>query len=195
MKIIDTRGQICPMPIIMVKSAINEMGNLREMLVYTDNEIAKNNLLSFFKDNNLSAEFSQVDDYWVISVGNSDVIKSLPKIKKHTSNYVIVAKNDKMGFGNDELGEILIKGFFSAICELENLPSKIIFYNAGVLLTKNSSVVLSSLKKLVEKQVEIYICGACVDFYGIKGDIGVGNITNMMNICEMLSVTDKVIYP
>ena len=196
MKIIDTRGHLCPMPLIMVKSAINEMSEVSDMQVLTDNEIAKNNLLSFFKDNNYLADFTQIDDHWVIGVGKSEIKMPLPKtIKKESSNYVVVVKNNKMGFGNDDLGEILIKGFFSAICEIEKLPSKIIFYNSGVLLTQHSSMLISNLKKLSEQQVEIYICGACVDFFNIKENIGVGNITNMLNICEMLAKAEKIIYP
>ena len=198
MKTIDTRGHLCPMPIIMVKSAINQMETIDDLHVLTDNEISKKNLLSFFNDNNHPATAQQIEDYWVITVGKSSnlaQLKPLMNLKKQDSDYIVVLKNNKMGFGNDDLGEILIKGFFNSLCEIETPPAKLIFYNAGVLLTQKTSVILPSLQKISEKQVEIFICGACVDFYKIKEEIGIGNITNMLNICEMLSKTTKVIYP
>jgi selenium metabolism protein YedF len=208
MKIIDTRGHLCPMPIIMVKSAIKEMGGIYAMSILTDNEISRDNLQSFFIDNQALPICEKHGDYWTITVGESetsdavissstaDMIPSSPDVSSVKSqSYVIAVKSDKMGIGNDELGAILVSGFFSVIDAMETLPTTIIFYNGGVLLTQKSSPVISSLVSLSERNVDIVICGACVDFYGIKDEIAIGRISNMYNITETLAGCDKVIYP
>jgi len=211
MKIVDARGHLCPKPIIMLKSAMTELSEPTDMQVLTDNEISKNNLLAFFRDNHISTKWEQLDGYWAITatavqkiVGATtppEIISPAsqttvnPLNVPHTSDYTIVLKNNKMGLGNDELGEILLKGFFNALAEVENQPKRMIFYNSGATLVTKSSPFADSLKKLNEKGVDIIICGACVDFFGIKDEIAVGTISNMYAICELLAKTDKVIYP
>jgi len=35
--------------------------------------------------------------------------------------------------------------------------------------------------------VEVLSCGTCLDYYGLKGELAVGGITNMYAIAEKLS--------
>jgi len=215
MKTVDARGHLCPIPIIMLKSAMSELTEPTDMQVLTDNEISKNNLLAFFRDNHVTATWEQKDGYWIINATTVNKITvdtvaqetiSVPNVAPtqppsihqkapQTKDYTIVMKNNKMGLGNDDLGEILLKGFFNAISEVADLPKRIIFYNNGALLVTKNSPFIESIIKLHEKGVDIIICGACVDFFGIKNDIAVGTISNMYTICELLSKTEKVIYP
>ena len=110
-------------------------------------------------------------------------------------NHVILVKNDKMGFGDDDLGQILIQGFINKIAEVSPLPDKIIFYNNGVSLTLKDSPVLDSLQALRNAGVQILICGTCVDFFNITENIGCGDISNMHDITVSLTNASHIITP
>jgi len=207
MKLLDTRGHLCPMPIIMLKQYLKENGQ-HGFKIFTDNEISKNNLLSFLQDNKYQIALEKVDDYWIIGVNVSDDghDSTTPYSSNLEGNYnkkptislyggqVFVINSNKMGEGNEELGEMLIKGFFNALTEMDNYPDKIIFYNSGALLCVDSSPIIKSLRKLIEQGVDVLICGACVDFYQLKEQISLGTITNMYTICEIFTKCEKVVY-
>ena len=53
------------------------------------------------------------------------------------------------------------------------------------MVTKDS-VHLEAIKKLAEAGVEIGACGICLDFYGLKDQVGVGSITNMYAITDAI---------
>ena len=195
MNTIDTRGQLCPMPIIMLKKHLNENKD-KEFTILTDNDISRINLLSFMKDNGLNPVFEQIDDYWMIYTDtNQDIRVIEPQKSQAQKNHCIVIKSNKMGEGDAELGELLMKGYLNAMSEIDKIPETIIFYNSGVHLCAESSAVNSSLNKLLSKGANIFICGACVDFYQLKDKISIGTITNMYTICEILNHCEKVVYP
>ena len=52
MKIVDTKGQLCPAPMIATKRALNEVPSGETFIVQTDNQTSFNNLSRFLKDNN-----------------------------------------------------------------------------------------------------------------------------------------------
>ena len=108
---------------------------------------------------------------------------------------VINISSNKMGAGDDDLGDILMQSFINTLIQLVPLPSTIILYNAGVLLCTKDSPVLDSLNALETKGVNILLCGTCVDFYNIKDNIAAGKISNMYTIVETLNNSDKIINP
>ena len=69
---------------------------------------------------------------------------------KLDSGEVLAIASNKMGHGDDKLGEILIKSFIHVLTESEKVPGTIVFYNSGVLLAENDSACLDDLK-LLEK--------------------------------------------
>lgn len=105
----------------------------------------------------------------------------------------ILFASDKIGRGNEELGEILTRAIIYSFIEVEPKPKTIIFMNSGVKLVTQSSEVLEDLKKLVELGVEILVCGTCLDFFGLKDKIAVGEISNAYTIAETLLGTGKVV--
>jgi len=100
-----------------------------------------------------------------------------------------------MGEGSQELGRLLLQGFVNAIGEVEPKPSTIVMYNDGVKLAAVGSPVLEGLRALEQGGVEVLVCGTCVEYYGIKGNIGVGTISNMFAILERLSRAGHVVQP
>lgn len=108
---------------------------------------------------------------------------------------VVVLSSDKMGEGEEKLGKILIKGFVYALTQLEQLPSAVLFYNSGAFLSCEDSPVLEDLKLLEEEGVEICTCGTCLDFYGLKEKLAVGNVVNMYQIVQTQVQADLILKP
>ena len=88
-----------------------------------------------------------------------------------------------------------MKTFIYTLTEQEVLPQRIIFYNGGVQLLTEGSEVLEDLQKLAAEGVEIYGCGACLNFYGLTENVKVGEITNMFSIVEMMRKAYRIVKP
>lgn len=196
MKTIDALGQACPMPVILTRRALKE--NLQEdILVQVDNEIATQNLKKmadhFHVQTNITKRSESLYEVHLSSAkeatGEKDSIASHPaaaaKITNEESGYVVLLHSDRIGEGNEELGRTLMKSFLFSLTEQEELPQKVLFYNSAAYLAAEGSAVLEDLKALEEQGVEILTCGLCVEFYGLKGKIAVGEITNMYRIVEI----------
>jgi selenium metabolism protein YedF len=100
-----------------------------------------------------------------------------------------------MGRGSEELGRLLIQACINALPELDAGPEVLILYNSAIELAAEGSAVLGSLRTLADRGVRIYVCGTCVDYFGMKEKIRVGLISNMYEILELLSGASKIIYP
>jgi peroxiredoxin family protein len=55
------------------------------------------------------------------------------------------------------------------------------------------SEVLDDLEKLIQNGVNIMACGTCLDFFGLKDKIKVGEISNAYTISETLLEAAKVV--
>jgi selenium metabolism protein YedF len=204
MKIIDTRGTLCPIPIIMAKKALRESSPDEKLNILTDNQTSFENLMTFFRENNIQAQPTKEKDYFsiIISVsGFQPQSSSSNNLKLETRNLklltgtVIVIKSKMMGDGDELLGIMLMEAYINTLNESDTYPETIIFYNQGVHLVADDSKVIKSLKALEEKGVKIISCGTCIDYYELKDKISTGTITNMLTISETLLKAQKVIYP
>ena len=113
----------------------------------------------------------------------------------YKKNYVVAVSSDKMGEGSEELGKVLIKAFFFALTQQDELPGTIIFYNGGVKLSTEGSPVLEDLKNLAAQGVEVISCGTCLNFYQLSEKLAVGEVSNMYDIVEHLRKADVVVKP
>lgn len=108
---------------------------------------------------------------------------------------VVAISSDKMGQGDDALGEILMKGFLYALTGLPVPPTAVLLYNGGARLSVEGSGALPDLRRLENLGTEILTCGTCLNFYGLTDKLSVGKITDMYTICEKLTEADKVVRP
>jgi selenium metabolism protein YedF len=111
------------------------------------------------------------------------------------ANVVVLLSSDVFGTGEDELGRILMRAFVKTLGELEPLPTKILFANAGVRLTTKGSNLIDDLRELESAGVEILSCGTCLDYFGLVDALEVGAKTNMYEIVSALAEADRVIRP
>jgi selenium metabolism protein YedF len=199
-KTVDARGQLCPKPLILTKKALNERTADEPLAVLIDNATARQNVERFLTDNSIAFETEEREGAFTVRVTGSAQPLTHPDAESYCAPpaarpHVVCIKNDRMGFGDDALGEVLIKAFVNTIVEVEPLPSAIVFYNAGIHLALEGSAVLDALKQLEAKGVRILVCGTCADFYQVKESVRVGIISNMYDISETLVGAGHVVYP
>lgn len=201
-KIVDVCGKACPIPVVEATHALAALQGAGSIKVYVDNDTAVQNLQRLAKQKQAACSVSKAPE------GHSIVTLTLDGAPAAAAagdtivcqpcgggDYVIAVDTDTMGRGSEELGGTLMKGFLFAVTQLENLPSKILFYNGGAKLTVEGSASLDDLKHLVEQGVEILTCGTCLNYYGLTDQLAVGSVTNMYSIVEALTEAGKVIKP
>lgn len=190
MEIIDAKGLACPKPVVMAKKALSEH---KKFLVIVDNKTAAENLAKLGKKMNadISVVEESASEFKVKFTRNSaaeteggeNTAATDASLKQKT--YFI--SSDTMGSGDKELGKILIKGFISTLKELKPLPKKIIFVNSGVKAAILETDLVKNLKELEDLGVEILICGTCIDYFDLKDQLQVGQVSNMYEIADSLN--------
>lgn len=195
---IDAIGKACPLPVIETKKALKEHEAVETVV---DNEIATQNLKKMADQLGYIYQMEPVDDNYrvKISKGNGEAAdipepEEMPEIVT-TEDYIVVVDTNVMGRGSDELGKNLLKMFIYSLTEQDVLPKQIIFYNGGVSLVTEGSDSLEDLQALADQDVEIYACGACLNFFELTEKVAIGEITNMYRIVEMMRQAPKVVKP
>lgn len=189
---IDARGLGCPTPVIKTKKALDAIAS-GNVLTIVDNDIAKDNITKLVKS--LHCDFHVIEDQGEFYIDITKKTEADIQIKDTDSLFdsAILVGSNRLGEGDADLGDILIKGYFYTLSEMDTCPKVIIFLNSGVKLTVTDSKVLKDLKMLESKGVEVISCGTCLDFYGLTSRLEVGGISNMYTIVEHLNNCKKVI--
>lgn len=191
MRKIDARGVKCPQPVIMTKKALEEIEE-GQIISIVDNITAKENVSRLASSMNLEYAIDEKDGCYYISINKIKDNKN-ENMNNEADNIVIVITSNKLGSGDKELGEVLMKSYTYALTEVSPVPKTIIFLNSGVKLTTEGSAVLDNIEKLQQAGVEIISCGTCLDFYGLKEKLMVGIVGNMYSIVEKMHNATKVI--
>lgn len=117
---------------------------------------------------------------------------SAPAVGNCTDAVIIITSN-RIGNGSKKLGHTLMRGFLYALSQMERPPKSVIFMNSGVRLTSRASDSLEDLMDLATRGTEILSCGTCLDFYGIREDLAVGNVITMYKIAQRLADGEKIV--
>jgi len=100
-----------------------------------------------------------------------------------------------MGTGDDELGALLMRSFLKTQSQLERKPDAVLFYNDGVKLCCEGSVLLDDLRALEAAGVEIIACGTCLNFFDLADQLRVGRVTDMLEIASRLADAGTIVRP
>jgi selenium metabolism protein YedF len=204
MRIVDTKGQLCPAPLIATKRALKETKEGDSFIVLTDNQTSFNNVSRYLKDNNTPFQVSESGGIWSITITKTTGEATLTNAEDYCSpsiahfqkgNFIIVVSSDKMGEGDDDLGHLLMTNFIKAIKDLDKLPGKMVFYNKGVTLVTNDSPLIEHLRDLEKMGVELLLCGTCVNHYSLSDKVGAGTLSNMYSIAEVMASAGSIIKP
>ena len=199
-KIIDATGKACPMPVIMAKKEIE--ANHDSFIITVDNAIAVENLKKLAVSQSYDAvvsgsgerfEVRFITDGREIPETEMIVLPNSSAAIRGTGKWVVFMGKDYIGEGGYELGSALVKMFFYTLSQADDVPESILFMNSGVKLPTLDEQVVSHLQALEDRGVKILVCGTFLDYYKLKGDLKLGEISNMYDITEKMFAASKVI--
>ena len=191
MKELDLRNKSCPIPLVETRKFINNNKNT-DFKIILDNEISFLTINKYLENNKINYSSNKSDELYIFEVifdGN----EKLSHEKFEVNNFSILIMSDLFGEGDEELSRVLMKSYFYALDESITLPSNIIFINSGVKLLTENYDVIKHIESLKNRGVSILACGICTDYYKLKDNIKVAEITNMYSIIEILNNSDSVI--
>lgn len=196
MSIVDCRGLACPQPVMTTKKALDQLQE-GELLVLVDNAVSCNNVERFAQSQGCSVEVEERGENFSLRIRKGKVRQEteLPQEKEKARKVIVYINSHLMGNGDEALGAFLMKAFLKTLLDLETKPNRLVLVNSGVQLGSEESKVLDTLIALSEKGVEILSCGTCLDFYGLKGRLKVGVVSNMYEIIQSMVEADRVIRP
>ncbi|HEC1759141.1 TPA: sulfurtransferase-like selenium metabolism protein YedF [Campylobacter lari] len=188
---IDCRDLACPRPVIETKKALEELKENENLEILLNSQASKENVMRFLKSLNLEFSVKDLDDESIISIVKDGNIAQTQE--KNLQEYnVLFLKSDKVGEG--ELGKNLMLGFLKTLKDLPNKPVKILCVNDSVLMnTDCSHMAFEAMKELENLGVEIYSCGACLEFFGKSKELKIGKIGNAYEILNELFGKAKII--
>ena len=194
-KVIDAKGKACPMPVIMAKKEI-DLGT-KFFSIEVDNKIAVENLKKLANSQGFEIKIEENKDIYSVyfSNGCEECQEVLNKIqgKNSLGNWCIFVGKDIIGSGAEELGKSLMKMFFYTLSEDDDLPKAVLFMNDGVKVPTLNDQAIEHLKVLVQKGVNVLVCGACLNYYNLENELKVGSVSNMYDIVGIMKSTSKVI--
>jgi len=202
MKEYDVRDLACPGPVLKLRGLLDE--DEREIQFHVADELCRSNVTRFAASRNLGTEVEAQDDGTFVvrfSVADDaslgpDAQPSAEVVAGTTSGPTLVQVTaDTMGTGDDDLGALLMRSFIKTLPELDSVPNAIIFYNSGVKLCCEESLLLDDIRALEASGIEIIACGTCLNYYEIADKLAVGRGTDMLEIAGRLAAAGRVIRP
>lgn len=201
METLDAFGLQCPKPLMMAKARLDE--GVEEIAVKVDNETAVKNLSRLAERMGRTYMVDAIDGGWLVSFGKVQE-GAVPTAQSNTvpasscsssgCGYAVFVGKDFVGDGSIELGQSLMKMALYTLAESGDAPVSLLFMNSGVkLVAPGEEQVVESVKKLIEQGTEVLVCGTCLDYYGLKEQLSVGEVSNMYDILGRMREAAKVI--
>ena len=188
---VDARGLPCPRPVIDTKKALEEIEE-GTITVLVNSAESRENVRRFAQSQGCEVEVIEKDGAFHLNIVKGQPTQGAQAMTR-TSNDVIFIGSDTLGTGDERLGEILMKAFLNTLWDSDPKPAKILFMNSGIRLTTEGSEVLETLQLLEKEGVELLSCGTCLEYYQLKDELRVGQVTNMYDTVNSLLAADKVI--
>ncbi len=183
---IDMRNKACPAPVVETKRALDKSDDT--ICTIVDNKIAVENITKMIEDLGCQIEVTESNEnlFYVYTSKSGKL-----EINNVEFKNILVLRSEFMG-EDASIGESLMQACIHTLNDLNTIPKKIVLYNSSVKLFEKSEAILNDFKNLESMGVEIISCGACINHYGIKNNVG--KITNMYEILNILTSDEKIIY-
>jgi len=195
MKVVDCRGLACPVPVLKTKEALEGMDS-GTIEVIVDNRASKENVKRFAERAGCKVTVEERNgEYHLLITKGSAEEKPLQKQEKEEKREVVVLVASTFVGEDEELGKILMKGFFNTFLNADPVPSKIILINTAVKLAckGGDEEILNSLRELSKRGVEVICCGTCLNYLGLLDELEVGVASNAYDVVQALLNADSVV--
>ncbi len=202
MKEYDVRDLACPGPVLKLRGLLDE--GEREIQFHVADELCRSNVTRFAASRKLGTEVEAQDDGTFVvrfSVADDaslgpDAQPSVEVVAGTAAGPTLVQVTaNTMGTGDDDLGALLMRSFIKTLPELDSVPDAIIFYNSGVKLCCEESLLLDDIRALEASGIEIIACGTCLNYYEIADKLAVGRVTDMLEIAGRLAAAGRIVRP
>jgi selenium metabolism protein YedF len=185
---IDARGLPCPQPVIKTKKALEAIES-GQVTVLVDSPESRENVRRFAQSQGCQVTVREEGGVVFLDITKGISCQAVPQ----QSGDVILITSDRLGSGDDRLGEILMKAFLNTLWDYTPKPAKLLFINNGVRLTIEGSEVLETLKLLEKEGVQVFSCGTCLEYYNLKEKLRMGAVSDMYTTVDALLSAAKVI--
>ena len=202
MKEYDVRDLACPGPVLKLRGLLDE--GEREIQFHVADELCRSNVTRFAASRSLATEVEAQDDGTFVvrlTAGEDSGSASAAGVPTAAVGGALAGPTlvqvtaDTMGSGDDELGGLLLRSFIKTQPELDTVPDAIIFYNSGVKLCCEGSLLLDDLRALEASGIEIIACGTCLNYFELADRLAVGRVTDMLEIAGRLAAAGRVVRP
>lgn len=204
MKTFDVRDLACPGPVLKLRDLLD--AGERAIRFHVADELSRSNVSRFAASRGAEVEIEDPGDgsFLVTITAGEDAAGARPgedELLAHetpatgTGPRVVQVSAGAMGSGDDELGALLMRSFLKTQAQLERAPDAIIFYNDGVKLCCEGSLLLEDLRSLEAAGTEIIACGTCLNFFELATELRVGRVTDMLEIASLLAEAGSVVRP
>lgn len=206
MKELDVRNLACPGPVLKLRDLL-EAGE-REIVLRVADALSRSNVSRFAAARGAAVAVEEPGDgSFILSItagggaagarpGEEALLAcEVPEAAPLLGPRVVQVGSAVMGAGDDELGALLLRSFLKTQSQLERRPDAILFYNSGVRLCCEGSLLLDDLQALAAAGVEIIACGTCLNFFGLAERLRVGRVSDMLEIASRLADAGSIVRP
>lgn len=206
--LVDARGLGCPKPVIMAEEALAKIDEgIVDILI--DNEASVKNVTRFAMKSGFYAESIPENGYWKIKIvkgypcevpveEGTGAAEAAPAAQpagyaEPEKDVLLIIGSDTMG-KEEDLGRILMKGFFDTMRVTKEIPHTIFFLNAAVKLTTTNEEIIPILKEIEKMGVEIFTCGTCLKHYDLEKELKVGYRGTTNHIVEGIKDFKRTVW-
>lgn len=198
--IIDCRGLACPAPVLRVKETI-EREEVPCLVMLVDNEAARENVSRYLSRSGYMVRLEEWEGAQAV-VGERPELAATtsapekpvrPAIKAGAARIMVLVGSNRLGSGDDFLGERLMVNFLGTLKEMGRELWTLVLLNAGVKLACTGSEVLPTLQELEAAGAQVLVCGTCLNHFKLLEQKQVGETTNMLDIVTQMQLADKVV--
>lgn len=199
MKKLDCQGLECPLPVVKCREFINaEKPTICQILV--DNETSSINVGRYLeKKHYLVRVVTDNPRLWRVCACLDDKGTHYKSdedfLSPSTFKTLVFITSDRLGSGDDTLGEKLMATFLATLPELGENLWRVVLLNGGVKLAAHEGPALEALVALKNAGVSILVCGACLTHFKLLDKKVVGDVSNMLDILTSLDLAQKIIRP
>lgn len=101
-------------------------------------------------------------------------------------------RSESLGVDPD-IGGRLAQAFWNSLHERLDEPATFAFANRGIFFALDDSPVLEGLRRLEKKGCPIYVCGSCMDYYGVRDRLAVGEPGSIPLLQQLMRDAAKVV--
>ncbi len=192
---VNAMGKACPEPVIMTKAALEKGATELEVLV--DNAVAASNVTRLLEGQGFQVERREnAGEFRLTGRRDGAAVAAAPvsaSCPQGGARLAVLVTGKTLGREDKELGEVLIKGFMGTLSKLETPPAVLALMNEGVKLALPEASTCDHLKDLEKAGTRVLVCGTCTNHFGVTEQVGVGTVSNMFEILEAVTGTDRIL--